>query len=233
MTASATLVPLTIQEAKVGVRVVLIGTHTDVAAPRGRIVTNKDGWVGVRFDDGVTRMARAKVLARDTIQTVEFKVPPPAKPAPKPLDVAGVPGADKPSKAEAIAARNRRIEAAAVRKVATPEALGKQLAADRALVDAIGKRTKVIDKAAKASKPRAPKVEAKPGAPCLCGCGELAKSGRSFLQGHDARFHGWMKRLADGRMKPSDPTIPRSALKLMTVVDGCPTTDYDGSPWKP
>lgn len=212
--------PLTIQDAKVGLRVILLNDAvTEPGATRGRIVTNKDGWVGVRFDDGVTRMHRAKMLARDTTAIVEFKVPPPAKPAPKvepkpeALDVAAVPGAAKPSKAERIAAAKAKVEA-------------------NVRARANGQPSTKAAKVKASATPRKAKVQ-EPGAPCLCGCGELAKSGRSFLQGHDARFHGWMKRLADGRMKPSDPAIPRSALKLMTIVDGCPTTDYDGSPWKP
>jgi hypothetical protein len=40
---------------------------------------------------------------------------------------------------------------------------------------------------------------------CLCGCGEpLLKPGRRFRQGHDARFHGWIKKVEDGRMKFED-----------------------------
>lgn len=36
-------------------------------------------------------------------------------------------------------------------------------------------------------------------APCGCGCGTLARPGRSFVQGHDARFHGILARaLASG-----------------------------------
>lgn len=31
-------------------------------------------------------------------------------------------------------------------------------------------------------------------APCGCGCGAEAKPGRSFVQGHDARFHGILAR---------------------------------------
>ena len=36
---------------------------------------------------------------------------------------------------------------------------------------------------------------------CLCGCGESPKSEKGrFCMGHDARFHGRLKKLADGRL---------------------------------
>jgi hypothetical protein len=39
------------------------------------------------------------------------------------------------------------------------------------------------------------KENAAPVAPlCGCGCGAAAKLGRSFVQGHDARFHGILAR---------------------------------------
>jgi hypothetical protein len=66
---------------------------------------------------------------------------------------------------------------------------------------------------------------------CACGCGEtLLSAKRAFRQGHDARFHGWGKRIASGDLDPA--TIPASARKLFTLVNGAPTTDYDGSPWR-
>lgn len=41
----------------------------------------------------------------------------------------------------------------------------------------------------------APKVTEVPApALCGCGCGASAKPGRSFVQGHDARFHGVLAR---------------------------------------
>lgn len=42
------------------------------------------------------------------------------------------------------------------------------------------------------------KAKKEPINPCGCGCGTLVK-GR-FAIGHDARFHGWIKRVGDGRM---------------------------------
>lgn len=41
---------------------------------------------------------------------------------------------------------------------------------------------------------------------CLCGCDQNAKPGRKFLQGHDARFHGRARKLADGRLELVDLT---------------------------
>ncbi len=80
-------------------------------------------------------------------------------------------------------------------------------------------------KAKVARTPRAPKPKVE--SACLCGCG--ATTARSFAPGHDARFHGWMRRLAQGEEILSQ--IPMSARKLMTIKDGMPTTDYDGTPW--
>lgn len=79
---------------------------------------------------------------------------------------------------------------------------------------------------------KAPKGERAPKAPkalhpCCCGCGEMVSG--FFKMGHDARFHGWMRKLADGRLEVKD--IPASAAKLMNIVNGVPTTDYDGSAW--
>lgn len=86
-----------------------------------------------------------------------------------------------------------------------------------------------------APKPGAkPRAQAQP-AECKCGCGAFAAGkARHFLPGHDARFHGWMRRMAQGLLEPSE--IPASARALMSIksIDGIPTptTDYDGSPWK-
>lgn len=46
---------------------------------------------------------------------------------------------------------------------------------------------------------------------CQCGCG--GKTGSKFVPGHDARFHGWEKKIARGEMKFSE--IPASAAKIM------------------
>jgi hypothetical protein len=39
---------------------------------------------------------------------------------------------------------------------------------------------------------------------CSCGCGEMCKPKRTFRQGHDARFHGRVRKLTDGRLIMAD-----------------------------
>lgn len=75
-----------------------------------------------------------------------------------------------------------------------------------------GKSAKLVGKIKKAKaegKVREPKLLN------LCGDGCGAKVARRFAMGHDARFHGWIKRLSDGRMKPND--VPASVAKLLTL----------------
>lgn len=62
-------------------------------------------------------------------------------------------------------------------------------------------KKKPVKKAAAPKAPREKKV--KETVICNCGCGEKTNGGR-FLPGHDARFHGRVKRLADGRQKWAD-----------------------------
>lgn len=84
--------------------------------------------------------------------------------------------------------------------------------------------SKPAEAKAKAAKARTPKPATRD---CKCGCGRLVR--RHFAQGHDARFHGWMTRLAGGE-DAKEIGIPASALKLMALnADGIPTRDYDGS----
>lgn len=85
-------------------------------------------------------------------------------------------------------------------------------------------------KVAKTAAVRAPRVAGAAPQPkatraCCCGCGEQVTGW--FRMGHDARFHGWMKKIARGKMGANE--IPATAAKLMTIVAGRPTTDYDGS----
>lgn len=54
-----------------------------------------------------------------------------------------------------------------------------------------------------AREPKEPRVK-KEGVLCHCGCGEMTKPGRLFLQGHDARFKGRAVKIADGRLEWSD-----------------------------
>jgi len=39
---------------------------------------------------------------------------------------------------------------------------------------------------------------------CRCGCGEKVTPGRRYRPGHDARFHGRIKKIKDGRLKLSE-----------------------------
>lgn len=215
MTSNQT--PLSYEATKTGQRVILLqGSETDgQTAIRGAIVGRKDGWLSVRFDDGVTRMARAKTLALDTTPVIEFKPKEPATPTVAQMPIGGA-----------------RSKPAKVAKPKDDGAKARAVAAQRAKVDAVTEPSTKPAKAAKSPKQPKPAKPAKVGQPCLCACGELANPGRAFRQGHDARFHGWMRRLADERLLPSE--VPPAALKLMNVNrDGVPTTDYDGTPWKP
>ena len=47
--------------------------------------------------------------------------------------------------------------------------------------------------------PTTPKKGAKPAVACGCGCGDQAKRGSHFLQGHDQRLKGMLQRVASGR----------------------------------
>lgn len=195
---AAPSVPLTFEQLKPGLPVMFADArNTDPAdiprSFRGKVVSVKStGWAEVRFDDGVTRMVRAKALARDTVQVVELKTRPAAAPP------------------TGSAAPSFNVEKP--RAVAAPTSKPVRTA------------TKGNGKTPKSAK------SSKSGGACLCACGGTAKPGRSFLPGHDARFHGWMRRLADGRLKPEE--VPAAALKLMNIdKDNVPTTDYDGSPW--
>lgn len=48
---------------------------------------------------------------------------------------------------------------------------------------------------------------------CACACG--GETTGHFLPGHDARLHGWIKKLADGRIEPKD--IPSSVVKHLEL----------------
>lgn len=62
---------------------------------------------------------------------------------------------------------------------------------------------------------KAPKKERAPKLLNLCGDGCGARVQRNFAMGHDARFHGWLKRLADGRMKPNE--VPAGVAKILSL----------------
>lgn len=64
---------------------------------------------------------------------------------------------------------------------------------------------------------------------CGCGCGEETTG--YFAPGHDARWHGWMKKLADGRLTPGSPEVKKVVGKLdlkKTKTGFVPTLDYKG-----
>lgn len=74
------------------------------------------------------------------------------------------------------------------------------------------RKAKTAKPAAKAAKTATPKELGD----CQCGCGE--KVARNFKQGHDARTHGWGKKIDRGEMKFSEipspnPAIPEKYLK--------------------
>ncbi len=71
------------------------------------------------------------------------------------------------------------------------------------------KGTKKPAKAAAAKKPKVEKVAA----PCHCGCGGMASSKLGFLMGHDARVHGWAKKVQRGDLKIAD--IPTKNLDVL------------------
>lgn len=54
---------------------------------------------------------------------------------------------------------------------------------------------------------------------CVCGCSTDTTG--YFAPGHDARVHGWIKKLAAGKMKPSEiPAAVRNGLQLVETKEG-------------
>jgi len=77
-------------------------------------------------------------------------------------------------------------------------------------------------KAAKPTKARAAKAP-KTVRNCVCGCG--TETTGHFAPGHDARYHGWITKLADGRIqrngkdaKSGEAIVPASVLNKMGLV---------------
>ncbi len=77
-------------------------------------------------------------------------------------------------------------------------------------------------KAAKAAKAKAVKPVKKV-RNCACGCG--TETTGHFAPGHDARFHGWLKKLQDGRIgidgkdaKSGEKVIPNAILKSLDLT---------------
>lgn len=83
---------------------------------------------------------------------------------------------------------------------------------DMSTAEAGTKRNPIVKKAgAKKAAPKTKKSSDSKLTPCGCGCGETVA--RKFAVGHDARFHGQLKRVADGRMKLSE--LPAAVRKFM------------------
>ncbi len=55
---------------------------------------------------------------------------------------------------------------------------------------------------------------------CTCGCGAQTKGG-NFVAGHDARVHGWGKKIGRGEMKFNEvPAIAQKFLKAHGITQG-------------
>lgn len=79
--------------------------------------------------------------------------------------------------------------------------------------------------AAKAKSAKPPRTVRK----CACGCGEETMS--YFAPGHDGRWHGWVAKLADGRLTPEDLSAQqrRSLGELKKAGKGwAPVLNYKG-----
>lgn len=60
---------------------------------------------------------------------------------------------------------------------------------------------------------------------CHCGCGEVVNPGKRFRRGHDARFHGRIKRLSSGELKLTHlPSMGVGDYAIRYYKDGMKTT---------
>lgn len=88
-----------------------------------------------------------------------------------------------------------------------------------------GTKAKAAKAAAKAAKPKHA-ARTKPGPKdlpiCGCGCGDQCGSVKSrFLPGHDARFHGYVAKIKDGRLKYAElPTDEARRLVKKAIAAG-------------
>ncbi len=102
---------------------------------------------------------------------------------------------------------------AAQEDVSKPVKEGKEMAAPAT------KKTAPVKKqpAAKKVVAKAPKKEKEPVVmkPCACGC--ATQVAKTFATGHDARVHGWMKKIADGRMKFSEIDTKDQAVAIKYI----------------
>lgn len=80
------------------------------------------------------------------------------------------------------------------------------------------------DMAKKAKKPAAKREKApKKVRNCACGCG--TETTGHFAPGHDARVHGWIAKLADGRIEPKDTNASwRAKAGLVKTANGYKVT---------
>jgi hypothetical protein len=86
---------------------------------------------------------------------------------------------------------------------------------EAAMAKSAAKKVKAKAKANGAAKSKAPKTVRD----CVCGC--KTQTTGFFAPGHDARVHGWIKKLAAGKMKPSEiPAAVRNGLNLQETKEG-------------
>lgn len=76
--------------------------------------------------------------------------------------------------------------------------------------------------AAKAKAPAKVKAPAGPLPECQCGCGnKVLNAKRNFLQGHDARFHGYIKKYERGLVKLGElPALVQSHIRREGIKAG-------------
>jgi hypothetical protein len=103
----------------------------------------------------------------------------------------------------------------------TTDTKGEEMAKPTATTKAVAKKVAPapVKKTAAPVKVKAEVVQN----PCICGCGAMVN--KNFAPGHDARFHGWMKKISDGRMTFKDPILNPDAVKNLKkhgVVQGVP-----------
>lgn len=99
------------------------------------------------------------------------------------------------------------------------------LAASAQEEDGVAKTKTVKAPKAKAEKKEKAVVTLKP---CGCGCGE--KVTRTFRPGHDARYYGWLKRVANGKMGYSElAKFVRLQLKDVAAVKAALKAHYKKS----
>lgn len=90
-------------------------------------------------------------------------------------------------------------------------------------------RAAAVPGARRVTREKAPRTVRK----CFCGCGEETMS--YFVPGHDARFNGWMKKIASGKMEVDElkKSVRDAVGPWKKKGDGMvPSKDYKGNPYK-